>query len=192
VVVLDVLEGSEGDVNSVLLLHVELLSPVPVTWHLDELVRGLDLENGDTGDGSQLVLGEMLRLGCLLNFVLLVTFHFNFVLEKVYSGDDYWRILGILPRLVNQQWYLGKLVGDLVLDTGGGGQHLLGVLLRLVGLLTLVVLGAGVCGQRLLGVLRRLGCLLTLIVLGKLLVNLVPTQAWFLLASDLTPECITK
>ena len=146
------------------------------------------------GDGGQLVLGDMLCLGCLLSLVLLVTLLFKFVggLDKVYSGDDYWRILGFLPRRVNQQQYLGKLVGDLVLGIGGGGQRLLGVLLRLVGLLTLVVLGAGVCGQRLLGVLRRLGCLLTLIVLGKLLVNLVPTQAWFLLASDLTSECITK
>ena len=77
-------------------------------------------------------------------------------------------------------------VGVLVLDAGDGGQRLPHVLLRLVGLLTFVVLGAGVCGQRVLGVLRCLGGLLALVVLGKLLVNLVPTQAWILLASDLS------
>jgi hypothetical protein len=45
VVVLDVLDRRWGVVNSVLLLHVELLSPVLVNEHLDELVRGFDLEN---------------------------------------------------------------------------------------------------------------------------------------------------
>ena len=144
VVLLDVLDGREGGVNSVQLLHVELLSPVPVDGHLDKLVRGLDLENGDTGEGDQRVLGVMLRLDCLLylvllvsllfklvggldldtgvlddgdqrvlsvllrlvvllNLVLLISLHVNFVLDKVYSGDDYWRILGILPCLVNLQ-----------------------------------------------------------------------------------------
>jgi hypothetical protein len=50
---------------------------------------------------------------------------------------------------------------DLVLDTGVGGQRVLCVQLRLVGLLTLVVL-------------------------GNLLVNFVLTQACCLLASDLS------
>jgi hypothetical protein len=94
-------------------------------------------------------------------------------------------VLGVLLRLVG-------LLTLVVLGADVCGQRLLGVLLRLVGLLTLVVLGAGVCGRRELGVLRRLGGLLTLVVLGKLLVNLLPTQAWFLLASDLSSECITK
>jgi hypothetical protein len=44
VVVLDVLDvGSEGGVNSVLLLHVDLLGLVPLSGHLVELLRGLDL-----------------------------------------------------------------------------------------------------------------------------------------------------
>ena len=58
-----------------------------------------------------------------------------------------------------------------------GGQRVLGVLLRLVGLLTLVVLDVGVYGPLVLGVLRRLGGLHTLVVLGKLLVNLVSTSS---------------
>ena len=47
-------------------------------------------------------------------------------------------------------------------------------------------------GQRALGVLLRLVGLLTLVVLGNLLVNFVSTQACSLLASDLSSECITK
>ena len=43
VVVLDVLVGSEGGVNSFLLLHVDLLGLVPLSGHLVELLRGLDL-----------------------------------------------------------------------------------------------------------------------------------------------------
>ena len=124
-------------------------------------------ENGYTGVDGQHLLGVLLRLDGLLNLVLLCNLHVNFVLGNVSLGDDYWRVLGVLPRLVSLQCYLSKLVGDVVLDTGVGGQRVLGVLLRLSGLLTLAVL-------------------------GKLLVNLVPTQAWFLLASDLSSECITK
>jgi hypothetical protein len=44
VVVLDVLVGNEGGVNSVLLLHVELLGLVPLSGHLVELLCGLDPE----------------------------------------------------------------------------------------------------------------------------------------------------
>jgi hypothetical protein len=239
VVVLDALVGSEGGVNSVLLLYVELLSLVPLSGHLVELVCGLDLEKVDTGDGGQHVLGVLLGLVCLLflvllfkpvgdldlenwitgdgdrhvlslllrlgvlltsvllvnllvklvgglgcennvvgnggqrvlsvvlrlgvplNSVLLVNLHFNSVLDNFSLGDDYWR--------------LSKQVGDRVLDTGFGRQRLIGVLLRLVGLLTLVVLDAGVCGPRVLGAQRRLSGLLTLVVLGELLVNLVST-----------------
>jgi hypothetical protein len=142
--VLDVLEGIEGGVNSVLQPHVELLSLVPVNCHLVELVKDPGLENGVTGDGDRHVLSLLLplggllssvllvslhvklvgglgfesgvvgdggqrvlsvvpRLGVLLNSVLLVNLHVNLVLDKVYSGDDYWRILGVLPRLVSQQ-----------------------------------------------------------------------------------------
>ena len=91
-----------------------------------KFVCGLDLETVDTGDGGQLVIGDMLCLGCLLSLVLLVTLLFKFVggLDKVYSGDDYWRILGFLPRRVNQQQYLGKLVGDLVLGIVGRNSPL--------------------------------------------------------------------
>ena len=67
-----VLEGNEGGGNSVSLLHVELLGLVPVDSHLGELVKGLYLENVNTSDGRQRVLGVLLCLGCLLNFVLLV------------------------------------------------------------------------------------------------------------------------
>jgi hypothetical protein len=38
VILLDVLEGGEGGVSSVLLLHVKLLSPVPVTDTLANLL----------------------------------------------------------------------------------------------------------------------------------------------------------
>ena len=60
--VLDVLSGGEGGVSSVLLLHVELLSPVPVNDTLANFVGDLVLENGDTGVDGQRVLGVLLRL----------------------------------------------------------------------------------------------------------------------------------
>ena len=44
--VLDVLEGGEGGVSSVLLLHVELLSPVPVNDTLANLLGVLFLRMG--------------------------------------------------------------------------------------------------------------------------------------------------
>jgi hypothetical protein len=244
VVVLDVLVGSEGGVNSVLLLHV-LLGLVPLSGHLVELVGGLDLENADTGDGDQHglgillglvsllflvllfkpvgkldleswitgdvdrhrlslplrlgvllttvllvsllvklvcglgcegdvvgkvgqhVLSVVLRLGVLLNSVPLVNLHFNTVLDKCSFGDDYWR--------------LSKQVGVLVLGTVVGRQLVLGVLPRLVGLLTRVVLDAGACGPLVLGAQLCLSGLLTLVFLGDLLVNLVLTQARFFL-----------
>ena len=102
-VILDVLEGGEGSVSSVLLLHVKLLSPVPVNGHLGKLVRGLGLENGDPGGDSQRVLSVLLRLDGLLDLVLLCSLHVNFVLGNVGPGDDYWRIPGVLPRLVSLQ-----------------------------------------------------------------------------------------
>jgi hypothetical protein len=102
VVGLDVLEGGEGGVSSVLLLHVELLSPVPVNGHLGNFFVVLVLRMG-TQEVVVSVLSVLLRLDGLLNLVLLVSLHVNCVLDKVYSGDDYWRILGILPRLVNLQ-----------------------------------------------------------------------------------------
>ena len=87
----------------------------------------------------------------------------------------------IIFNLGDGYWRLGKWVGELVLDTVVGRQLVLGVLLRLGGLLTRVLLDVGACGLRVLGVQRRLGGLLTLDVVGKLLVNLVLTQARFFL-----------
>jgi hypothetical protein len=87
----------------------------------------------------------------------------------------------IIFSLGDGYWRLSKRVGELVLDTVVGRQLVLGVLLRLGGLLTRVLLDVGACGPRVLGVQRRLGGLLTLDVLGELLVNLVLTQARFFL-----------
>jgi hypothetical protein len=136
--VLDVLGGGEGGVSSFQLLHGDLLSLGSHQVHLGELVGGLGFENGDTGGGGQRVLSVLLRLDGLLDLVLLVNLHVNFVLDNIDPGVDHWRVLSVLPRLVSLQCYLGKLFGDL--DIGVGGQRLLGVLLRLGGLLTLVVL----------------------------------------------------
>ena len=80
-----------------------LLNLVLLVSLLSKLVGGLGFESGVIGDGGQHVLSVVLRLGVLLNLVLLVNLHVNLVLDNIYSGDDYWRILGVLPRLVSLQ-----------------------------------------------------------------------------------------
>jgi hypothetical protein len=99
VVVLDALVGSEGGVNSVLLLYVELLGLVPVSGHLVELVCGLDLEKVDTGDGGQHVLGILLGLVCLLFLVLLFKPVVDLDLENLIAGDGCRRVLSLQLRL---------------------------------------------------------------------------------------------
>ncbi len=138
-VVLDALVGSEGSVNSVLLLYVELLSLVPVSGHLVELVCGLDLERVDTGDGSQLFLGVLRGLVCLLYLVPLVKPVGDLDLENWITGDGGRHVLSLLLRLgvlltsvllVN---LLVKLVWDLGSHDGvvGDGSHcLFSVVLR--------------------------------------------------------------
>jgi hypothetical protein len=90
-----------------------------------------------------------------------------------------------------------ELVGDLVLENVGpsvDGQLVLGVLLRLDGLLNLVLLGNLHVNFVLGNVDPSVDCWRVLSVLLRLvnLGNFVPTQACFLLASDLSSECITK
>ena len=136
VVVLDVLVGSEGSVNSVLLLHVELLSLVPVSGHLVELVSSFDLEKGDTGDGGQHVPGVLLGLVCLLFLVLLFKPVLDLDLENWITDDGDRHVLSLLLRLgvfltsvllVNLHV---ELVGGLGYEgsvVGNGGQHVLSV-----------------------------------------------------------------
>ena len=64
---------------------------------------GLVLENGYTGGEGQRVLVVYLFLGGLLNLVLLGNLLVNVVLGNVGPGDDYWRVRGVLPRLVSLQ-----------------------------------------------------------------------------------------
>jgi hypothetical protein len=153
--------------------------------HRVELVLDLGLENGVTGDGGRHVLSLLLRLGVLLSAVLLVKLVGDPGLENGVTGDGDRHVHSLLLRLgvLLNSVLLVSLHVNLVLGTGVGRQRVLGVLLRLVGLLTLVVLDVGTCGPRVLGAQSRLSGLLTLVVLGELLVNLVPTQAWNLLIS---------
>ena len=59
-------------------------SDLSLEGHRVELVGDLGLENGVTGDGGRHVLSLLLRLGVLLNSVLLVSLHVNFVLDNIY------------------------------------------------------------------------------------------------------------
>jgi hypothetical protein len=140
VVVLDVLVGSEGGVNSVLLLHVELLGLVPLSGHLVELVRGLDLEKVDTGDGGQHVLGVLLGLVCLLYSVLLVKPVWDLDFVNLVTGDGGHHVLstqlrlGVLLASVLLVNLHVELVGGLGYEggvVGNGGQRVLSVVQRL-------------------------------------------------------------
>jgi hypothetical protein len=66
-----------------------------------ELVGDLDLGSDGPSVGGELGLGVLLRLGGLLNLVLLVSLHINVVLDKVDSWRQSWRLC---PRL--QAWFL--------------------------------------------------------------------------------------
>jgi hypothetical protein len=139
VVVLDVLVGSKGCVKSVLLLHV-LLGLVPLSGHLVELVRGLDLEKVDTGDGGQHVLGVLLGLVCLLYSVLLVKPVWDLDFVNLVTGDGGHHVLstqlrlGVLLASVLLVNLHVELVGGLGYEggvVGNGGQRVLSVVQRL-------------------------------------------------------------
>jgi hypothetical protein len=109
-VVLDVLEGGESSVSSVLLLHVELLSPVPVNDTLANLLGILFLRIG-----TQVLMVSVFSAFC---FVLTASSTWSFsaiststVLDNVDPGVDGRRVLSVLLRLVS----LVKLV-NFVLD----------------------------------------------------------------------------
>jgi hypothetical protein len=139
VVVLDVLVGSEGCEKSVLLLHV-LLGLVPLSGHLVELVRGLDLVKVDTGDGGQHVLGVLLGLVCLLYSVLHVKPVWDLDIVNLVTGDGGHHVLSTQLRLVVLLATVlpvnlhVELVGGLGYEggvVGNSGQHVLSVEQRL-------------------------------------------------------------
>ena len=119
-IVLEVLVGSEGGVNSVLLLHVHL-GLVPLSGHLVELVLGT------LGGGEGCMASLQLHHGNLLS--LSSPKH---TCASIFS-NSLW--LG----LVNSSDYV-PCVWLVDVDTGGGDQLVLGALPRLAGLFNCVLL----------------------------------------------------
>ena len=88
-----------------------------------QLLWGLGLENGDTGGGGQRVLSVLLRLGSLLNLVLLVSLHVNFVklpellvLPHLHHGlvklqyNDLYLVKGVVAGSGRSLWALGYTI----------------------------------------------------------------------------------